>query len=472
MGSSNVIVVVALALFFPAVWWARRALGTTRGIVVSLLGGWLFLPVVDGRVLQVPLLGSKISFVPVAILLVSAAADWGRWVRLRLHWIDLAAVAVVVGPFVTALSNGLGPYEGASAMVDAFGVWGTPYLLGRIYLGGPRPARAYAVASVAAALVYVPLCLWEIRMSPQLHRVVYGYRAAGAFATAVRYGGYRPSVFMAAGLAVGTFMATATLIAYWLWRTRASRRALGVPLGAATVALLVTTLLVKSTGAIVLLAIGIAVLEASRLLGASLPVLALALVPPVFCAARISGWSPAGIVEAAESFDQDRAQSVQFRFENERMLLDKAAQRPWLGWGRWGRSRVFDDDGRDVSTTDSLWIIALGMNGRVGLLAIGVLVLAPVVLLQRRFRRRQWEHPRLASVGALAVAALLWAIDSMLNNMNGPLYPAMAGSIVSILQARRGYGRRAALAASARRRARPRGAPQARPAWSPPVGAP
>ena len=58
---------------------------------------------------------------------------------------------------------------------------------------------------VLGGLIYVPLCLFEVRMSPQLHNMVYGF-AQHSFGQTVRGGGWRPMVFMQHGLAVGLFM--------------------------------------------------------------------------------------------------------------------------------------------------------------------------------------------------------------------------------------------------------------------------
>lgn len=441
MGSANVFAVIALAAYAPVTYGLIKTLGPTRGVLAALLGGWLLLPVFDDQV-AVPLLRSKGVFVPGVVLLTSLAIDWDRWTRLRWHWVDLVAALVAVGPFVTALANGLGPYEGGSAMFDALMGWCAPYALGRCYLGRPQAAREYARWLVGAGLLYVPLCLWEVRMSPQLHRLVYGYRAAGSFGMAVRYGGFRPDVFMAHGLAVGMFMAAAALTAYWLWRSRAAPQVLGVPLGWSFLLLAATTVLVKSTGAVILLAVGLATLEAARLLRSSAPLLILALAPLVFCTARISGWTAGEVVEAASRIDPERADSIQFRIRNEQELLDKADQRPLLGWGRWGRSRITDADGRDVSTTDSLWIIALGTGGLVGLASIGLLLLAPSLLLLRRMPARHWGHPALGPAATLALVTILWVLDSLLNNMRAPFYPAMAGATISFLAHRPGGRRR------------------------------
>ena len=49
------------------------------------------------------------------------------------------------------------------------------------------------------------------------------------------------------------------------------------------------------------------------------------------------------------------------------MLAAKAMRRPVFGWGGWGRSRVHDEWGTDLSITDGLWIIQFGQLGQVQL---------------------------------------------------------------------------------------------------------
>ncbi|MDB4990366.1 MAG: hypothetical protein JWN04_5544, partial [Myxococcaceae bacterium] len=56
-----------------------------------------------------------------------------------------------------------------------------------------------------AGLIYSVLILIEVRVSPQLHIWVYGHPAYDDFSQAVRWGGYRPVVFMAHGLATSLF---------------------------------------------------------------------------------------------------------------------------------------------------------------------------------------------------------------------------------------------------------------------------
>ena len=63
------------------------------------------------------------------------------------------------------------------------------------------------------------------------------------------------------------------------------------------------------------------------------------------------------MVEAARYKNDDRAESLQFRFDHEKQMLQRASQRFLFGWGRWGRSRIYDEWGNDISVTDGRWII-------------------------------------------------------------------------------------------------------------------
>jgi hypothetical protein len=228
---------------------------------------------------------------------------------------------------------------------------------------------------------------------------------------------------MGTGLMVGTFMATGTLVALWMWRTRTLRKFAGIRLGWVVVLLLGITVLAKSVAAVLLMLAGFLSLEIARRIRTSLPILALILVPPTFVAARLSGWG---------------AESVDFRLHNEKLLVEKAKQRPWLGWGRWGRARITDDFGRDISITDSLWVITLGTFGLLALIAQWLTLALPGLALLWRYPARLWADPRLATAAVLAVALQLWVIDDLLNAMVTPIFPAIAGALVSFVSLKGG----------------------------------
>jgi hypothetical protein len=84
------------------------------------------------------------------------------------------------------------------------------------------------------------------------------------------------------------------------------------------------------------------------------------------------------MVSAARSVSADRARSLKVRFDNEDQLLARSLERPVFGWGRFGRSRVYDPaTGKDISITDGHWLITLGQFGIFGFIAeFGLLAMA------------------------------------------------------------------------------------------------
>lgn len=432
MDGVGIVVYVAIFAYVAAVIALFASIEPRRAVLASLVGGVLFLPIFDGR-LELGIVRTKVVLVELSVCTASVLFHVDLWRRLRLRAWDLPVAIVCAAPFVASVTNGLGAYDGASAVFEASFTWGAAYLLGRVYFGSVVTLRDLARAVVAGAIVYAPFCWWELRMSPQLHRMVYGFHQH-SFIQQVRDSGYRPMVFMHHGLMVATFMATGTLVAYWLWRSRDRRPFFGVAAGWVVLLLGVTTVLSKSLAAFGLLFVGVLVLEASRRLRSSALVFLILGIAPVYCGARINGWSARAIVGTAYEFlSPERAESLQVRVQNEDILVEKGMRRPWFGWGRWGGSRVYDEEGRDISVTDGLWVVALGTSGLVGLANLGATLLLPVVALLLAYRRRLWADARLASGAALAVSLALWVLDGVLNAMVTPVFPMVAGALVALV---------------------------------------
>ena len=195
--------------------------------------------------------------------------------------------------------------------------------MGRAYLGDREGLQTLARGLVLGGLIYAPLCLWEMRASPHLHTSAYGFTQAGNFAATIRYGGYRPLIFMSTGLEVGMFMAAAALVATWLWAQGGLGKTLGLPPGPVALFLVAVAVLCKSTGAILEMLLGLAVLWASRRLRSACLAVVLALIAPGYCALRGSGlWDGQQAVAVARSlFGKDRSNSLEFRIINEDMLI-------------------------------------------------------------------------------------------------------------------------------------------------------
>jgi hypothetical protein len=422
--------------WIPLVLAGFRLLPARKAVIASYVVAWLFLPVVS-----YPIPGfvdyDKSSATNIGVLLGVILLDAGRLTRLRWIALDWWIVAYCVSPFLSSISNDLGPYDGLSRILEFTVSWGIPYLLGRLYFSDLEGVGALAVGIAAGGLVYVPFCLWEIRMSPQLHATFYGF-TQHAFDQAMRGGGYRPMVFMQHPLAVGLWMSTATLVALVLWRKSGRRRILGVPMSLAVPVLAVTAVLCKCTGATILLLVGLMVIWSGTRLRTAFPVMILLAVPVLYVSVRGSdAWSGRSIVELAESVAPERAASLEVRMEAEDLLAAKARERPLLGWGGWGRNTVIVDEeaGREV-ITDGMWILVFGMQGVFGLVALLGLLLAPVAAFVRHCPPRTWSDPRVAPGLALAVVVALFMIDNLLNSMINPVFLLAAGGIGAIRLAR------------------------------------
>jgi hypothetical protein len=208
-----------------------------------------------------------------------------------------------------------------------------------------------------------------------------------------------------------------------------------VPHIAVIVSLLVTLMLVKSVGAWFLAAGGIAAMHASKIMRSSLPIVCITLACIGYMVTRGTGvWSGDNLVEAIRTLGTDfRAGSLRYRFDNENILVDKALQRPLFGWGGWGRSRVYDDAGNDISTTDGLWVIAIGERGLIGLASLYTSMLLGPTMLARRCSPKYWSRFPSTALGAgLAVVALLSAADSLLNAMMVPVTTLAIGAMSGI----------------------------------------
>ena len=99
------------------------------------------------------------------------------------------------------------------------------------------------------------------------------------------------------------------------------------------------------------------------------------------------GWNRR-LASVAERLQDPEARAFAFRLAAEEQLRVKAAERPILGWGGWGRSfvRRFEDWRRaDTVVTDSLWILVFGKYGAVGLASLLLTLLVPILAVAFRF---------------------------------------------------------------------------------------
>src|SRR5713101_9397694 len=113
-------------------------------------------------------------------------------------------------------------------------------------------------------------------------------------------------------------------LALWMWGSGTLKKLWGVPSGLIALVLCVTTVLCKSVNAIVLVIFGSIVYVLNKSLKTALPIVFLALLPPVYMYLRITGsFSGEALVTlTGQTINEDRAQSMEFRLVNEKLLLD------------------------------------------------------------------------------------------------------------------------------------------------------
>ena len=419
---------IPIVLYFFSRFPARQA------VILGFVVAWLFLPQKEFPLPGLPDY-TKVSATCYGVAIATIIYDINRFRSFKFSWVDLPMFIWCCCPLAASLSNGLGLYDGLSTVLLQAITWGAPYFLGRIYFNSLKGLSQLAMGIFLGGLVYVPLCLFEVRMSPQLHRIVYGF-SPYAFGQSIRYGGYRPSVFMQHGLEVGMWMMAATLIGIYYWKSNTVRQVHGIAIAWLVSALLVTFVLVKSTGAYFLLFLGVGILLFVWQFRSSLIVLFI--IGSIFLylgqnTLTDTYVSDQIVTSVSKIVPPERIQSLEFRFNNEELLTDKARKKIVFGWGGWGRNRVYryNWEGKlvDVSVTDSLWIIAFGQNGLVGLISVFSAFFVPVLAFIKRYPAIYWFKPQVAPAAIITIILILYMVDTLFNAMINPIFILACGGV-------------------------------------------
>lgn len=425
----NEFVKIALAGWIPLVLVFFTLMRPFQAVLVSFIGAWLFLPIGSFTPMGVIEL-TKMSATCYGVLAGVALFDSSRFFAFRPRLLDMPLVLWCLMPLITGSAVGLEWRLNASLFIEQVVTWAIPWFIGRLYLTDLGAFKETAVAIVISGLVYMPFCWYELVMSPQLHRIVYGEHQHD-FSQTPRLGGWRPMVFMQHGLMLAAWMTSASLVGVWLWLSGSVRRISTVPLSWLLIPLLGTTVMCKSLGALLLLLTGLGALVVVRYLRWTSVLVLLALVPPCFIAARLAGKATGdSLVALATMIDPERGESLQFRLRNEDLLMGKAMARPGLGWG-WGEARIYDEYGNDAAVTDGMWIIYLGSYGLVGLIAVYACLLLPPGLAAWRARKVRAPPQVLAPILSLCVIAILFAVDTIPNSMLNPIFTLLCGGLAN-----------------------------------------
>lgn len=399
---------IAWPLVAIAIFKAQKEKSLERAIIWLVVWPALFLP--ERTIINLPMVPvlDKVVIPNLILLVLVLGLSKRGFQMLPDSGIGrFLVIAIVISPFATALVNGdpmfnnvytisgMTIFDAITDMLQAMALV-IPFIIGRAFLASREAHREFLRAFVTAGLVYALLILFESRFSPQLHTWIYGF-FQHSFTQHVRGGSFRPIVFMTHGLWVAFFAMTATVSAAILWKSMSSkwpqittddtrtRRFYLMMVGG----LFMAVVLCVSMGSIMFALI---LLPIVFLTGPKLQLriaCVLAFIALLYPALRGAGWIPVDwLIEQATQINADRAQSLGYRFKNEDFMLDHAAERPYLGWGSWGRNLPYTLDTYVPrrAVPDGFWIIIAGTRGWLGYLAYFGLLALPLFALLLRVR--------------------------------------------------------------------------------------
>lgn len=450
---------ISLVLWPLIVFILFRRLRFEEAAFCSVLAGYLLLPNKFGLNLPLLPLLDKFSIPAIAAIFAamialrqnapSSTLPSGNFIvrntTVLKGWVpqsklvQLGLIILIIGAFGTMLTNRapvvfgptvlkpLRPYDAFNITLAMFTAL-LPFFLARKFLAHPEAHRRMLAILVIAGLAYSLLALIEVRISPQLHRMLYGVHPHSWVQT-MRGGGFRPTVFLNHGLLVGLFFAM-TIVAAVAY-VRCGEASVFWKRMAIVGWLCLTLVLVKSLGA---LAITMLIAPLVLFLNKRLLLLAAGVIIVLFLcypALRTSGLVPLDqIIAGFAKIDQARANSLGARLGNEDLLLSRFADKPIFGWGGWGRGRFYDEFGRDLTIIDGAWINDLNQTGWVGYLAKYGLMTGAVLILA--FARRSDEID-MATVGLCMVLAAN-IIDLVPNGGITPITWLISGALFGRLE--------------------------------------
>lgn len=398
-------------------------------ILMVFVGGWALLPTANYPPSPDPfpywILGADIAanfFITKATVIgFSGLLGWLLFDRdairkLSLTFWDIPMIMWCIVPLLSAIANPIPFSVGIRGEAYQLLAWGVPYLLGRLYFTDTDSLRLAAQAFVIAGLCYIPICLVEIRTGPKLYTHIYGYLPY-QWIGAKRYIGYRPVGFLENGNQLGIWMATSALIAVWFWAKRIVSHIRGIPIAWVAISLFITTLLCQSGGSILLL---LGLLPFIFVSHKAFPrVMAVLLILGIFL---FAGLRLANVIHLRYLVHHNAAAhfvatflkkigrgSFGWRLWQDELHVNIALRKPLLGYGEWDWWRL------GSLRPWGLWLLAFGMYGGFGLLALEALQLAPVIrVVWFSLTRSDIEYLNLRH--ALAAVILMTAIDNLLNS--------------------------------------------------------
>jgi len=329
-------------------------------------------------------------------------------------------IMMLVTPFITTIDNhepifngeriipGLSLYDGLSAVISQY-IELIAFLLGlQLIKSHDDQLKIFQVVVIAVLWYSIPI-LFEIRMSPQLHKWIYGFFQHESFNQMRRQGGFRATVFLKHGIHVASFIAIGIGFSVLLWKEKI--KTYNFSALAIVIYFIILLILSKTLGALVLgvfLLISIGFFSYKKIIFSALVIAFIIIFYPLL---NIFEYFPNELIlDLAGEIDSERADSLAYRFNNEERLLGHGYQKLFFGWGGWGRSRFFD------TVTDGYWISIFGQYGLIGFLSffgLGVISILRALKASKLLSASKAEQFTLTGY-ALIVSIIL--VEQLLNH--------------------------------------------------------
>ena len=219
----NIFVHIAMFGWIPIVMMLFNKLDARLAVASAFVGGWMFLPVASYHISGLPSY-NKITATCVVILAGAYIYDKERFSQFHFSAADIPMILWCTSPFFSSFVNDLGVHDGLSQAMYQSISWGIPYFIARIYFKDASSIKILALSIFIGCVVYIPFCWFEMIMSPQLHRLTYGYHQSDFIQTLREGGGFRPMVYMDHGLMTSMWMALGVFLGIWLFFYRRTAR--------------------------------------------------------------------------------------------------------------------------------------------------------------------------------------------------------------------------------------------------------
>lgn len=440
----STIAAVTLILWVPIAISLFSIMNGRRAVRIVLLAGVMLLP--EDQVLKLPVLPDLNKFTITSLCVLIGCLLFARGPLLRTPWnksVKRLIFIFFVGTIGSVVLN-RDPIPCGFAMCQQLylrniltfvledGLYMfVPFWVGFVFYRNEGNLREFLIDLTVAGLLYSIFVLIELRLSPQMHTWVYAY-TQHTWTQVRRMGGWRPMVFMKHGLALSLFMATTAIAATSLAKARILwlRQRFFIP----AIYLTTIALLCHSLGAIVyVIIITILIVFTSFRIQISTATF-LCIVVILFPILRATDIFPTDtLIELSSKYSHDRAASLAYRFENEDMMIRKTMNRPFFGWGGFGRIRVYDQEtGRDLVTPDGAWIIEFAGRGIVGFIPVFGLLILPVFIAYR-MRKKIRDRSTQILIGGMSLIVAINTLDLLPNGMFHFLCYFFSGTLLGIV---------------------------------------